>query len=355
MNQKLWSRRARSITPYVAGEQPRMKNLIKLNTNENPYPPSPKAIAALESYNADALRLYPNADAEPLMQAAADRHGLTPSHIFCGNGSDEVLAIAFQAFFDDTLTLPDITYSFYPVWASLYGVPLRVVPLKEDFTIPVDAFLHQKNVIFPNPNAPTGIALSRAEIESIVKTASGVVVIDEAYVEFGAESVMPLVREYDNLVVVRTLSKSHSLAGLRVGYAAAHPDLICAMRCIKDSFNSYPLDSLAQTAAAAALADSQYTDRILESIIGVREFTAGELCALGYEVLPSQSNFLFCRPPQDAAWVMGKLREQGIIVRRFGGARIENYLRITIGTRQQMETLIEVLRSLGSVSEKEDA
>jgi len=341
---EFWSKKAAAITPYVAGEQPKIKNIIKLNTNENPYPPSPKAIEAIKEAANDALRLYPDPQSTIVREAAAALHGVDPENIFCANGSDEALAIAFQAFFDDVVKFPDITYSFYPVWASLYGLVPEIIPLNDDFTIPVKSFLGGCCVI-ANPNAPTGIPLSLDEIEAIVKAADGVVVIDEAYCDFGGESAVPLVKKYPNVVVIRTLSKSHGLAGLRFGYAIADANLITAMDAIKDSFNSYPIDRLAQAGAAAALADKAYTDNITNIISETRDKYSVILTELGFDVLPSKSNFLFCGHP-DAENIMAELRKRGIIVRRFGSERIQDRLRITIGTPEQMDALVNALKEI---------
>ncbi|MBQ9941980.1 MAG: histidinol-phosphate transaminase [Christensenellaceae bacterium] len=339
-----WSERAKRITPYVAGEQPKMQNIIKLNTNENPFPPSPKAIDVIKQFDCDRLRLYPNPASQVLRSAAARRHGVAEENIFCGNGSDEVLAIAFQAFFDGGLAVADVSYSFYPVWADMYGISTEVIPLSEDYTVPVDKFCGKKCAVIPNPNAPTAIALSPEEIEQIVASAEGVVVIDEAYVEFGAQSVIPLTQKYSNLLVVRTFSKSHGLAGMRVGYAVGHKDLITAMDCIRDSFNSYPLDAIAQEAAAAALADEAYTAGVLKEIMTTRAFTAAELEKRGFAVLPSSANFVFAKPAgMEAQKVQAALKERGIFVRWFSGARVRDYLRITIGRRDQMEQLLSAL------------
>lgn len=352
MNDRYWSRRARAVTPYTAGEQPKMDDIIKLNTNENPYPPSPRAISRLMDYNTDALRLYPDPDSSPLRRAAARVHDISPDWVFCGNGSDETLAVAFQALFDGNLTMADVTYSFYPVWAELYGISTEVVPLNADFTLPVERFAQAKNAVFPNPNAPTGRAVPLEAVERIVRGASGAVIVDEAYQMFGGQTAIPLTQKYDNLLVVRTLSKSHGLAGLRVSYAVGNPGLIEAMRRIKDSFNSYPLDSIAQLVGAAALKDVEYTDNVVRMIVDTREDAARQLKALGCEVLPSAANFLFVRPPVDAAQVMAALRARSIIVRHFSAPRTRDWLRITVGTRQQMQRLFVALKEIFS---QEDA
>ena len=342
---KYWSTKARGITPYTAGEQPRIQNILKLNTNENPYPPSPKVAEAIKKIEIESLRLYPDPESTEFRRAAAELHNVQEENVFCGNGSDEVLAIAFDAFFDAEkgLKIPDISYSFYPVWASLFDIPYEIVPLNEDFTIPVERFFGG-SAVFPNPNAPTGIALDLEEIERVVQHADGAVIIDEAYQAFGAPSAIPLVKKYPNLLVVRTLSKSHGLAGIRAGYAVGDKELIQAMRCIKDSFNSYPVDRVAQAAAAAALQDAAYTENTTQKIIKAREYTTQELAKRGFSVLPSKANFVFAaHAERNAAEIMAKLREKGIIVRRFDQPRIGNYLRITIGTQEEMERLVREL------------
>lgn len=347
MNKKYWSRRAACITPYTAGEQPKISNLIKLNTNENPYPPSPDVTRAIRGFDSALLRLYPDPNSDGLRQALASADGVSMDNVFVGNGSDEILAICFQSFFDGNLVFPDVTYSFYPVWAALYGIGYSQIPLNPDFTIPVEQFQGRTNVIFPNPNAPTSLSLTLDAVEQIVKTASGVVIVDEAYIAYGGATAAPLLAKYDNLVIVRTFSKSHSLAGLRVGYALAHADLIAAMQCIKDSFNSYPLDQLAQSAAAAAIRDSSYTDDILRRIISTRSRITAELEAMGFQVCPSSSNFLFCSHSRvSASEILAELRACGIIVRHFNQPRIDNWLRITIGTDQQMDRLLAVLKDI---------
>ena len=342
-----WSKKARAITPYVAGEQPKMQNLIKLNTNENPYPPSPQVSAAIAGVDTAAMRLYPQPDSDGLRAALAAHHGLAPENVFCGNGSDDVLAIAFQSFFDGGLAIADVTYSFYSVWAELFGISCEIIPLLPDFSIDVEGFLGRRCAVLPNPNAPTSMALGLADIERIVASAEGVVILDEAYIAFGGESAVPLLSKYDNLLVVRTFSKSHALAGLRVGYALGNPDLIEAMRAIKDSFNSYPVDQLAQAAAIAAIQDEAYTRQTVAQIVRDRAYTTEGLQALGFDVLPPAGNFVFCRHPKTGgAALMAGLRERGIVVRRFDAPRIADYLRITIGTHAQMETLLTTLKAL---------
>lgn len=346
---KYWSRKAESLKPYTAGEQPKIKNLIKLNTNENAYPPSPEALFAMWEAAGASLRKYPPLAMDTLTDAAAGDAGLKAGNIFCANGSDEALALCFLAFFDPgrPVLAPDITYSFYPVWADLFDIDLKTVPLREDFTVPLEKMAGaQGGVVLANPNAPTGIALSAKEIEAIVRQNNCVVIVDEAYYGFGAQSVMPLVPEYDNLVVVRTLSKSHSLAGLRVGYVAANENLIEALYAVRDSFNSYPVDSLAQAGGAAALSDGAYYKGINEKIIATREYTSDALSQMGVEVLPSAANFIFIRPGVPAGEVFKKLREAGIVVRWFDKERISAYLRVSIGTMEEMECFIEEMKQI---------
>lgn len=345
---KYWSKKAAGITPYTAGEQPKIKNIIKLNTNENPYSPSPKAADVIKNFDTDRLRLYPDTDSTVLKEAVADVYGVNTKCVFCGNGSDEVLALAFQAFFDDEskLKIPAVSYSFYPVWANMFEIPFETVPMKENFEIDIES-LAGGSAVFPNPNAPTGIAVPVEKIEWLVQNSKGVIVVDEAYVEFGAESAISLVKKYENLLVVRTLSKSHALAGLRVGFAVGNPNLISALKCIRDSFNSYPVDMIAANAAAAAIRDIGYTEEITVKVERTRETVSERLEELGFKVLPSKSNFVFCTHEcMNAKEIMYKLREKAIIVRHFDKQGIENYLRITIGTDEQMEALCEALKEI---------
>ncbi len=338
------SRRAAAIKPYTAGAQPTGSGIIKLNTNENPYPPSPKVSEAVSRFESGKLRLYPRPDGGVFRKAAADINGLPESCVFCGNGSDEVLGFAFYAFFQDLVVFPDITYSFYPVWAALYGIDYKTVPLDEQFNIPADQ-LCGGGIVIANPNAPTGIALELEQIESVLKRNSGsVVIVDEAYAIFGAQSAAPLVEKYPNLLVVTTLSKSHGLAGMRVAYALGQPHLIEGLERIKDSFNSYPLDSIAQAAAAAALYDTEYSINAAQRIAATRERTAESLTKLGFNVLPSLANFLFASHVNlSAENIKQYLEENKIYVRHFNKPRIENYLRISIGTDEQMDAVIKTL------------
>ena len=346
-----WSSLVHTLTPYVPGEQPKINNLIKLNTNENPYGPSPKVIAALQKEAADSLRLYPDPNSDELKQAIAEYHGLNANQVFVGNGSDEVLAHVFNALLkhDKPILFPDITYSFYPVYCGLYEIKFETVPLNETFEINVDDYLKANGgIIFPNPNAPTGRLLKLSEIERLLKNnTNSVVVIDEAYVDFGGESAIGLVNRYPQLLVTHTLSKARSLAGLRVGYAVGHPDLIDALHRVKDSFNSYPLDRFAQAGAIAAMKDKAYFEETRQRVIKTRESVVNALEAMGFEVLPSGANFIFARHPQHQAEALAtSLREQKVIIRHFKKpARIDQFLRITIGTDVECKALVQALKN----------
>ena len=352
---KHWSRRIRDMIPYVPGEQPRDRQFIKLNTNENPYPPSPKALEALRAAAGDSLRLYPDPECTELRAAIAAAHGLSPEQVFPGNGSDEVLAFCFQAFFDPDrpVHFADITYTFYAVYASYFGLTPELVPLAEDFTLPVADFLAPGcgGGVLANPNAPTGLAVELADIRRILEAhRDQVVLVDEAYIDFGGASADVLVPEYDNLVVVRTLSKGHALAGLRVGYALAQPDLIAALRCVRDSINSYTVDRAAQAAAAASLRDAAYFQERTAQVVRTRQRTALALRDMGFAVTDSQANFLFVRHPQvPAKTLLDGLRERGILVRWFDRPRIRDYLRITVGTDGEMDALTAALKELTEV------
>lgn len=348
---KFWSAFVHDLVPYVPGEQPKIANLVKLNTNENPYGPSPKALAAMAQELGEGLRLYPDPNGEVLKQAVAAYYGIDKSFVFVGNGSDEVLAHVFYGLLkhDVPILFPDISYSFYPVYCGLYGVPFRQVPLNARFEIDLtDYSAANGGIIFPNPNAPTGIAVALADIEALLKrNTESVVVVDEAYVDFGGETAIALTRQYPNLLVTQTLSKSRSLAGLRVGVAVGHPDLIEALERIKNSFNSYPLDRMAIVGAAAAFADREYFEKTRAAVINSRALLVAGMSALGFEVLPSAANFIFARHAEhDAATLAAKLRARGIIVRHFKSARIEQFLRITIGTDEQNGMLLTALRDI---------
>ena len=348
---KFWSPFVKDLVPYVPGEQPKLAKLVKLNTNENPYGPSPKAIAAMQAELNDSLRLYPDPNGDRLKQAVADYYGVTPAQVFVGNGSDEVLAHAFHGLFQHgkPLLFPDVTYSFYPVYCGLYGIPFEAVELDQQFQIRVEDYARPNGgIIFPNPNAPTGCLLPLEAIERLLQAnPDSVVLVDEAYVDFGGQSAIALVDRYPNLLVTQTLSKSRSLAGLRVGLAVGHPELIEALERIKNSFNSYPLDRLAIAGAAAAFEDRAYFDKTCAAVIDSREAVAAGLQRLGFEVLPSAANFVFARHPQrDAAELAARLREQGVIVRHFKQARIAQFLRITIGAPEHNQALLDALNAL---------
>lgn len=345
-----WSDVVRRLEPYVPGEQPQVAGLIKLNTNESPYPPSPRVTEVLADADAVArLRLYPDPNSQALKQAVADYYQVERGQVFVGNGSDELLAFAFMAFFqqDKPLLYPDITYSFYPVYCQLFGIQAETVPLRDDFTLRVADYARPNGgIIFPNPNAPTGMGLPLADIEALLQqNTESVVIIDEAYVDFGGTSAIALVDRYPNLLVTQTLSKSRALAGLRVGFAVGHPDLIAGLDRVKNSFNSYPVDRMAEAAAVVAMADEPYFEDCRQRIMATRARTADRLTELGYTVLPSQANFVFVRPPegQVAAEIAATLRANKIIVRHFNKPRISDYLRITIGTDAEMDALLAAL------------
>lgn len=349
---RFWSPEVRELEPYVPGEQPKIQNLLKLNTNENPYPPSPKVVEAVQAVlheQADALRLYPDPDATALKQAIAKQQNIDVSQVFVGNGSDEVLAHIFKAFFlqDEPILYPDITYSFYPVYSQFFGTKTKEIPLNENFEIDVRDYTQPNGgVIITNPNAPTSIALSLAEIEQVLQAnPDRVVVIDEAYVDFGAESAVSLINRYENLVVCQTTSKSRSLAGLRVGFAIAQSHLIAALEAVKNSFNSYPIDRFAIAAAVASFEDQAYFEEQCQKVITSREKLVRDLTELGFNVLPSKANFIFAMHSQhDAGQLAQKLREQGIIVRYFNKPRINQFLRITVGTDEQNARLVQTLK-----------
>ena len=336
------------LTPYVPGEQPKISQLVKLNTNENPYGPSPQVLDAIQAELSDALRLYPDPNAERLKQAIADYYGVTPAQVFVGNGSDEVLAHIFQALLQHPapLLFPDITYSFYPVYCGLYGIECIAVPLAEDFSLRVADYLRPNGgIIYPNPNAPTGCLLPLADIEWLLaRNPDSVIVIDEAYIDFGGETAIVLVNRYPNLLVTQTLSKSRSLAGLRVGLAVGHPELIEALERVKNSFNSYPLDRLAIAGAVAAFADREHFEHTRQAVIASRMELIGALQKLGFETLPSAANFIFTRHPQrNGAELAAALREHRVIVRHFRQSRIDQFLRITVGNPAQNAALITTL------------
>ena len=351
---RFWSPVVATLTPYVPGEQPQMQRLVKLNTNESPYGPSPKALTAIQSQTTDDLRLYPDPESKALKTAIAKLHGLEANQVFVGNGSDEVLAHLFLALFKQKqpILFPDITYSFYPVYCKLYGIEYQTMPLGPEFEInTTDYEVPNGGIIFPNPNAPTGRSIPRTEIAVLLKRNSGsVLVIDEAYVDYGTESSIPLLRGPncpENLLVVHTLSKSRALAGLRVGFAVGHPDLIAGLERVKDSFNSYPLGRLAQAGAVAAVEDQAYLERTCAKVMQTREQLIEALSTLGFDTLPSSANFILTKHPKHAGEKLYQaLRERGIIVRHFKTPRIADFLRITIGTDEQTQELLSALQEI---------
>ena len=348
---KPFLKRLRRIDPYVPGEQPQSDDIIKLNANENPYPPAPGVQQALRDFDASRLALYPDANGKALKTALANRFGLKPSQVFLGNGSDDVLALAFQSFFcsDEPVLYPDITYSFYPVWCDLFCIPYETVPLDENFCVNIrDYDRPNGGIVLPNPNAPTGRGVSLAFLEDLLQhNADCVVIIDEAYVDFGAQSAVPLIEKYENLLVVQTMSKSRSLAGLRIGYALGSETLIATLEAVKNSYNSYTMDAVALAAGEAAVADEAYFQETCRKVVATRERTADALRGLGFVVPPSLTNFLFVtHPDKNASDIFAALRERGIFIRYFKLPRIDNYLRITVGTDEQMDRLIDALRDL---------
>jgi histidinol-phosphate aminotransferase len=354
---KFWSPLVAELEPYVPGEQPNVSNLVKLNTNENPYPPSPRVAEVYSLSAIDELRFYPDPTSKVLRTTIADYYsaaagGLSMENVFVGNGSDEVLAHAFQAFFSDReepLLFPDISYSFYPVYCNLYRVDSIQLPLDETFSIDFSQYRQPNGgIIFPNPNAPTSIGKPLIEIEALLQSNTDtVVLVDEAYIDFGGESVVALVNRYPNLLVVQTLSKSRALAGTRLGFAIGSKELIDGLIRVKDSFNSYPIDRLTEAAGVAAFEDNNYFRDCCEKIINSREWTVTELEKLSFEVLPSQANFVMAKPSgMKAEALFQQLRQRNIIVRFFNKPRIGEYLRITVGTDAEMQALVAALREI---------
>lgn len=353
---RFWSDHVAGLSPYVPGEQPKILDLLKLNTNEHPWGPSPLAIKAMQEAANDRLRLYPDPQSTALCQAIADHHNVSPAQVFVGNGSDEVLAHVFNGLFRHAgrpLLMPDITYSFYKTYCRLFDVPVEIQPLADDFSICVDDYTRARavlpaGIIFANPNAPTSMALGLDDIRGIARANADIaVIVDEAYVDFGADSAVALLSEFDNIAVVHTFSKSRSLAGLRVGYAVGSAAIIEALVRVKDSFNSYPLDSIAQAGAIASILDRDYFRRACQAIVDAREALVVDLAALGFEVLPSAANFVFARHPQhDAAGLASGLRDNRILVRHFAQPRIDQFLRITVGTPDECQRLCQVLAVL---------
>lgn len=341
------SKRAKKIKPYVAGMQP-SGNIIKLNTNENPYPPSDKLKDALNSMDISNLRLYPKTDGGQARIAAAELNGVKTKNIFCANGSDEAIALAFYAFFEDVLLMPEITYSFYPVWADLFEIKFKRVKMNGDLSVNIKGLFNSSGgVVLANPNAPTGIALDLNQIEEILKNNDKVVLIDEAYFGFGADSALPLMEKYKNLLVARTLSKTHSGAGLRFGYIIGSQELISGLERVRDSFNSYPTDTISQILAENALSDIDYTEKIARKVCAAREILSGELKKLGFSVCPSSANFVFVKHESlSAVKIYDELIKRDIYVRHFNQPKISEYLRITVGTEEQTKELINSLKQI---------
>lgn len=348
---KYWSQLTARLKPYVPGEQPKDKKYTKLNTNENPYPPSTRVLEAIKAAANDSLKLYPDPNGEELKKALAHYHGLKKEQIFIGNGSDEVIAFAFMAFFDpkQPILFPDITYSFYPVYANLFNIDYESVRLNDDFSLPLRDFLKTNGgIILPNPNAPTGNCLPLEAIEEILKNnMEKVVILDEAYIDFGGASAVSLVDQYPNLLVVQTLSKSRSLAGLRVGFALGHEDLIHGLERVKNSINSYTLDRLALTGAIEAIHDDDYFQLTRNKIISTREWVVNDLVKMNFIVIPSKANFIFISHPSiKAEDLFLELRERSILVRYFKQPRIDNYLRVSIGSDEEMRLFIKGIETI---------
>lgn len=349
--QKPWQDKLRRIDPYVPGEQSKDPDIIKLNANENPYPPSPAVQQAIAGFPAERLRLYPDANSGTLRRALASHFRVHENQIFLGNGSDDVLALCFQAFFcsDLPVLFPDVTYSFYPVWCSLFHIPYQTVPLDAAFRIcPADYACENGGVILPNPNAPTGIGESLDFVRELLRAnPNSIVIIDEAYIDFGGQSCLSLLSEFENLVIVQTMSKSRSLAGLRVGYAIASPELIATLEAVKNSYNSYPMDMVTLAAATASVEDDDYFRMTCAKVVHTRERTQERLRALGFTVIPSQANFILASHPQARAHTLfTALKARKIFVRYFNLPRVNDHLRITIGTEAQMDRLIDALTEI---------
>lgn len=348
---KYWSEIVKRLDPYIPGEQPQDKKYIKLNTNENPYPPSPLVLEAIERGTNESLRLYPDPNSQALLDKLSNEYQVNSNQVFVGNGSDEVLALSFQAFFnpDKPILFPDITYSFYPVYCSLFKIDYELIPLDGNLSIPTQEFMKRNGgIIFPNPNAPTGEYVNLRDIRGILEhNKDSVVIIDEAYIDFGGQSATKLVNEYPNLLVIQTFSKSRSLAGLRIGFAIGNEDLIEALNRVKNSFNSYPIDRLAMNAAVAALDDKVYFEETTTKVIQTRKNVQSLLQQLGFTIIPSQANFLFIsHSDYDAENIYKQLKNQGILVRFFNKPRINNFLRVSIGTTEEMEEFISAVEKI---------
>ena len=340
-----WRDNLRTIEPYVPGEQPNLPDMVKLNTNENPYPPSPKVVETLKNFDCDSLRLYPDPNSQVLADALAKRYGLQSDQVFLGVGSDDVLAIAFMTFFNSKkpILFPDITYSFYDVWAELFQIPYERPALDDHFDlIPEDYYKENGGVVIANPNAPTGVLQSLDFLRDVIEhNRDVVVIIDEAYADLSGSSALELTKEYDNVLIVQTYSKSRSLAGMRIGYAMGNPELIRAMNDVRYSYNSYPMTRLSVALGAAALEDEAYFRETVAKVIETREWTKKELKRLGFAFRDSRTNFIFATHESvPAQTIFDVLREKHIFVRHFGQKRIENYLRISIGTQAEMERFV---------------
>ena len=344
-----WKDNVRKVEPYVPGEQPKIKNVIKLNTNENPYPPSPKVQKIIDGFDVQQLRLYPDPEVAELIAAIAKNKGLDKEQVFVGVGSDDVLAMSFLTFFgsEQPILFPDITYSFYDVWAELFRIPYEQIPLQEDFRICVDDYKRKNGgIVIPNPNAPTGILMPLSEIEDIIQhNRNVIVVVDEAYIDFGGESALPLIEKYDNLLVVQTFSKSRSMAGMRIGYAMGNEKLIKYLNDAKYSFNSYTMNQAALVCGAEAVKDKAYFEETIQKIVETRTWSVKQFEELGFKCLDSQANFIFVTHPEyDAKEMFEALKKEDIYVRFWGSERIEQYMRVTVGTREEMEALFAFLR-----------
>lgn len=347
----LWEQNVRKVEPYIPGEQPKNKNVIKLNTNENPFPPSPMVEKILKEFDSDKLRLYPDTDSTVLVDALAERYGVKQSQIFVGVGSDDVLSMAFLTFFnsDKPVIFPDITYSFYDVWCDVYRIPYQTKPLKDDFTIDVNDYICENGgIVIPNPNAPTGVLESVEMFEEILKAnPQSIVIVDEAYIDFGGKSCLELIEKYDNLLVVQTFSKSRSMAGARIGYAFGNEKLIKFMNDVKFSINSYTMNWVTQLTGAESVKDEEYFQKTTKEIIAVREYSKERLASLGFTFTDSMSNFIFAsHKTVDAKTIFEKLKENNIFVRYWNKPRINNYLRITVGTREQMDAMFACLEEI---------
>lgn len=348
---KDWEKNVRTVVPYVPGEQPKEKDIMKLNTNENPYPPAPGVAEVFQTFDADGLRLYPDPLVSDLTDALADFYHVDRNQVFAGVGSDDVLAMIFLTFFNSKkpVLFPDITYSFYDVWAEMLRIPYEQIPLDDEFFIHTEDYKKENGgIIFPNPNAPTGRLMELSQIEEIIQANPGViVVVDEAYIDFGGVSALPLIEKYDNVIVVQTFSKSRSMAGSRIGYAISNPCVIKYLNDVKYSFNSYTMDRVTIALGVAAVKDKEYFEKTVQKIIQTREWTKEQLLALGFLFADSKSNFIFARHPKvPGPQLFQALKEEKIFVRRFGKPeRIADYLRITIGTDEQMQKLVKFLKT----------